>query len=360
MPVVAGANMARPLRVAALVHAALSLGTLLLAAAFLTYVPALFKLAAVVLGAGVAVFVVAATRALYGIASPNPTILGLKHALAGLTVTVALGVAMSVALGWSLNLPLLQLADIHLGWGFVGWGVVLLAAVAYVVVPMFQITPAYPDWFSRRFSVAALTAATLWTIAEWLDWSVASTALGALVVGLAALFAAITLVVQRGSKRARFDATQHYWRGAMLSALAAGVLWLAARTLAPVGDWPNWPLLCGVLVLFGAFMSVIVGMLYKIVPFLIWLHLQNRGQPARVAAPNMKKIIAARDMDRQLLAHFAACALLLLAVCWPAVFVYPAGIALVVANGWLLRNLLAANAVHRAHLGEIERVIGAR
>ena len=74
----------------------------------------------------------------------------------------------------------------------------------------------------------------------------------------------------------------------------------------------------------------------------------------------MKKIIAARDMDRQLLAHFAACALLLLAVCWPAVFVYPAGIALVVANGWLLRNLLAANAVHRAHLGEIERVIGAR
>jgi hypothetical protein len=360
MPVVAGANMAHPLRVAALVHGALSFGTLLLAAAFLTYVPALFRLAAIALGAGVAVFVVAATRALYGIASPSPTIQGLKHALAGLAVTVALGVAMSVALGWSLNLPLLQLADIHLGWGFVGWGVVLLAAVAYVVVPMFQITPAYPDWFSRRFSSAALAAATLWTIAEALGWSVVSTVLGALVVGVAALFAAITLAVQRGSKRARFDATQHYWRGAMLSALAAGVLWLAARTLAPVGDWQGWPLLCGVLVLFGAFMSVIVGMLYKIVPFLIWLHLQNRGQAARVAAPNMKRIIAARDMDRQLLAHFSACALLLLAVCWPAAFVYPAGIALVVANGWLLRNLLAALAVHRQHLREIERVIGAQ
>ena len=361
MPVVAGANMARPLRVAAVVHAALSLGTLVLVAAFLTFSPMLFKLAAIVLGAGVAVFVVSATRALHGIASPNPTIEGLKHALAGLAVTVLLGVAMSVALGWSLDLPLLQVADIHLGWGFVGWGAVLLAAVAYVVVPMFQITPAYPDWFARTFSSAALAAATLWTIAEGFGWNVASTVFGTLVVGLAALFAAITLIVQRGSKRARFDATQHYWRGAMLSALAASVLWLAARAFSLVGDWPAWPLLCGVLVLFGAFMSVIVGMLYKIVPFLIWLHLQNQGQQGRVRvpAPNMKKIIAARDMDRQLLAHFFACALLLLAVAWPAVFVYPAGIALIVANGWLLRNLLAALAVHRQHQREIERVIRA-
>jgi hypothetical protein len=29
----------------------------------------------------------------------------------------------------------------------------------------------------------------------------------------------------------------------------------------------EWPLLCGVLVLSGGFMSVMIGMLYKIVPF---------------------------------------------------------------------------------------------
>lgn len=360
MPVVAGANMARPLRVASFVHAAISLGTLLLVAAFLTFLPVLFKLAAIVLGAGVTAFVVSATRALYGIVSPSPTIQGLKHALAGLAVTVGLGVAMTVSLGWSLNLPLLQLADLHLGWGFVAWGAALLAAVAYVVVPMFQITPAYPDWFVRRFSLSAVAVAALWTTAEVFSWDVVSTLLGAALVSLAALFAAVTLSIQRRSKRARFDATQHYWRGAMLSALMAGALWLAARTFAVVGEWPAWPLLCGMLALFGAFMSVIIGMLYKIVPFLIWLHLQNEGLRGRVLAPNMKKIIAASDMDRQLLAHFSACALLLLAVCWPTAFVYPAGIALIVANGWLLRNLWSALAVHRQHLREIERVIRAQ
>ena len=37
----------------------------------------------------------------------------------------------------------------------------------------------------------------------------------------------LTLHIQRGSKRATFDVTQHYWRVAMLSELAACALWLA-------------------------------------------------------------------------------------------------------------------------------------
>jgi hypothetical protein len=362
MPVVAGANMARPLRVASVVHAAVTLGALLLAAAFMSFSPLLFKLAAVFLGAGIVFFVGSAARALRGMALSGPsipTIQGVAHALAGLCVTLILGLLMSVSLGWSYELPLLplmQLADIHLAWGFIAWATVLLAAVAYVVVPMFQLTPAYPDWFSRRFSFAVLAALVLWTVAEFLPWGGVQTLLGTLPVVLAALFFGITLKLQRRSKRARFDATQHLWRMAMVSALAACAVWLLAPILPDVEQ--EWPLLCGVLVLFGAFMSVMVGMLYKILPFLIWLHLQNRGQ-GRIAAPNMKKIIAERQMDRQMLAHFASCALLLLAVFWPQGFVYPAGGALIVANGWLLHNLLSALSVHRSHLLKIESAISA-
>ena len=95
-------------------------------------------------------------------------------------------------------------------------------------------------------------------------------------------------------------------------------------------------------------------MLYKIVPFLIWLHLQNRGQGA-VAAPNMKKIIVERDMERQCLAHVVSCALLLFAALWPDAFAYPAGVALIAANAWLLRNLLSALRVLRAHMQKIEQ-----
>jgi len=101
-----------------------------------------------------------------------------------------------------------------------------------------------------------------------------------------------------------------------------------------------------------------VGMLYKIVPFLVWLHLQNAGQ-GHVMAPNMKAMISEKAMHRQLVAHLVSCALVLLAVFWPAYFVYPAGVALVVANGGLLRNLLAAVKVYRVHQQQIASLLSA-
>ena len=352
LPVVAGANLKQPMRLAAAVHVALNVGALVLGSAFLTFDERWFKGAAIILGAGTMLFLVAAFLALRGIPATSASIKGLKHALIGLGVAVGIGVALTTSLGWSLGLPLLPLADIHLVWGFIGWGLVLLAAVAYVVVPMFQITPAYPASFERWFSLTTLAIVGVWTAVEYFELDAARLLLGVGVAAVVAAFAVITLRLQRASKRARFDASQHCWRVAMLSALGACGVWLLAMLLPAVGEWSGWTLLCGVLLLFGGFTTVIVGMLYKIVPFLIWLHLQNAGARG-VLAPNMKKIIAERAMDRQVRAHFAACALVLAAACWPTWFVYPAGVGLIVANAWLLRNLWSGVAVYRAHLRKI-------
>jgi len=138
----------------------------------------------------------------------------------------------------------------------------------------------------------------------------------------------------------------------MFSALAACALWLAASAIPALAGWQGWPLLFAALLLLGGFMSVIVGMLYKIVPFLVWLHLQNLGR-GRVLAPNMKKVLAEAHMRKQMYAHFAAVALFLGAVVWPQGLAYPAGAALVLANGWLVRNLLSALGVYRRHLVQI-------
>jgi uncharacterized membrane protein len=111
----------------------------------------------------------------------------------------------------------------------------------------------------------------------------------------------------------------------MRCTLASCVLSLAANHLPVLAEEQEWPLLCGVLALFGGGLSVMIGMLYKIVPFLVWLHLQNLGG-GRVLAPNMNKVIAARQIDRQMYAHFLALALLLAAAFWPGWFSYPAGL----------------------------------
>ena len=70
----------------------------------------------------------------------------------------------------------------------------------------------------------------------------------------------------------------------------------------------------------------------------------------------MNKVIAGDQINRQMQAHFGAVALLLAAVLWPAWFTYPAGLALLLANGWLLRNLLAAVTFYRQHRLKIENL----
>ena len=353
LPVVVGANLARPLRLATLVHAAITPGTLLLAAAFMSYAPLLFGAAGAFLGAGVVLFVWAAVPALYGISASSPTLLGLKIALLGLLGTVISGQLLALALGWSLNWPVLQLTDLHLGWGFMAWSCVVLAAVAFVVVPMFQLTPEYPTWFGQYFVRTAFGCVLLWTVTDLAGWALAAALFATATMACGAVFCGVTLNILRQSKRAKPDASHHFWNLAMASALLACGVWLAAQWLPTVNAWQGWPLLFGVLLLFGGFMSVATGMLYKIVPFLVWLHLQNLGS-AGVPAPNMKKVLPQRRIDRQLRAHLASCALLLLAVIWPAWFVYPAGVALIIANGGLLHNLLYATGIYRSHLAAIE------
>jgi hypothetical protein len=352
LPVLAGANIRRPLLVATVVHVAITVGGALLVLAFLTSEPKLFGYAVALLGGGVMGFVGAAMVALHGVPATSPIVRGIRLGLLGLCVTVGIGMLNAVSIGWSLAVPLQQLTNVHLGWGFVAWGGAMLGAVSLTVVPMFQQTPNYPNWFGQGFAVSAIASVALWTLAELTGYSRSAAVLAIGVVLVAASFALMTLKVQRGSKRPKLDAVQLLWRVAMVSALVACALWLLAQASDTVADWRSWPLLFGAVLLFGGFMSVILGMLYKIVPFLVWLHLQNRGH-GRLMAPNMKKVLAEKHIQGQMRAHFVAYGMLLLAVLWPAWFVYPAGLALVFANAWLLRNLLSAVAVYRSHLAKI-------
>jgi hypothetical protein len=358
LPVVAGANLARPMLVARLVHLGLSLGAVLLAAGFYFGQPFLLGVAALVLSLAILVFLAVTLSALLGVPSTSPTIRGLKLAMLGLAVTVGLGALMALALahGWALPLP--ALTDLHAGWGLGGWGGVLLAAMSYVVVPMFQLTPGYPARPSWWFSPLMLGLLLLWTLALWGDWVwlMQASQLGAALAGIA--FAGLTLRLQRQRRRARADATSRYWQLGLWSSIAAlsmlvlAVLWPAAAEL------PGWTSLFGILLVVGGFLPFIIGMLYKIVPFLGWLHLQNAGQ-AKVSAPNMNRLLPEIDAQRQMQAYAVACGLLVLASIFPDWLARPAGAAFALANAWLWLNLYAAIRRYQQHGREIATKLAA-
>ncbi|HLB13808.1 MAG TPA: permease [Burkholderiales bacterium] len=345
LPVLAGAPVPHVRPAATLVHAGLALGTAALGLGFLFGQPVLMKAAAWLLGAAFAVFVAAAAAALGRAAVRNATVRGAAVAVASLVVTVALGLMLAATYGWGVPLANLAVRALHPAWGLLGWTGLLVAAVAFQVVPMFQMTPQYPPRMTRWFTAGAFTALVAWSLAAWYaSGSPVDLALSLVLAAGYALFAVTTLVLQYRRRRRLPDATTAFWQLGMACALAACVGW-AARLAAP--DAPQaLDVAIGVLALAGFAVSVIAGMLYKIVPFLAWFHLQASVGPRR--APHMKKILSDAAQRAHFGLHATAVALLLAAIVWPRPLVRVAGLALALSALVLLRNLLQAARRYRA------------
>ena len=359
LPVVAGASLKRPVAVARIVHVGLSAGALLLAAGFLFGAPTLLGIAAFMLALTVLFFLAVTVSAVIAVPTTSPTIRGIKFALFSLAGVVGLGAVLALALAYGWPLPLMALADLHAGWGLGGWAGVLLAAMAYVVVPMFQLTPGYPARASWWFPVFMLAMLLLWSVGVLADWPllVRLGQLGAALAGIA--FAGLTLRLQGKRRRARPDATYRYWQLGLILFIFGLFFLLTVAIVPAASDIEGWTLMFGVLLIAGGFIPFITGMLYKIVPFLSWMHLQNCGQ-AKVPAPAMNKILAEPAMHRQMLAYGIALALLLAAIFIPAWLARPAGLAFAVANVWLWWNLAGAIRRYRQHFAEIEAKLAAR
>jgi hypothetical protein len=346
--VVAGANIWRPRLVAALLHPSLTLAAVVLAVAFLFGRPALFLLAAAIFLLALGPFLLVMTIALLRTPARGASIHVLRLALFGLLVTLALGLFLTAVLGGlQSSRSLFTLIDVHLAWGLGGWALMLVVGVSFMVVPMFQLTPAYPAWLAWLLPTGLIAALCLWSlqllpgVAAGPSWPRVVLATGLL---LTALYALATLWLQSRRRRRKTDVTFWFWRGAMMALLALAVSGVVFQLVPGWGGDARASLWLGILAVPGVFLSVIMGMLYKIMPFLNWLHLQQEVGIAALA-PNMNQMIPPRAMRAQMWAQFAALALLLVAVFWPAL-TSAAGIALAVSCLGLQWNLLGAARVY--------------
>ncbi len=349
LPVVAGVSLPAPRLVAWTSHLSLTLGTIALMTGFLAAAPAAFGIGIVLLGGGFAAFLTAAaiglSRAVAGI-----TVNGMRLALACLGITLVLGLALALARAGGGTLPAIDdMIAAHLTFGLLGWVLLLVIGVAYQVVPMFQITPPYPPRLSRWLAGMLFTLLLLRAAAPLLPAGI-DPLVDAGLAGAILLFALTTLRLQAHRRRKLPDVTLGFWRLGMASLIACVAAWLAARFSPAWAGSDAYPLLLGVLFIGGFAVSVVNGMLYKIVPFLAWFHLQAQLQARAGSIPTMKEMIAARWMRGQFRLHLAACALLVATVLWPPLIVAAGGVlALSTLVLWL--NLVSATRRFGRHGG---------
>jgi hypothetical protein len=330
LPVLAGAPVPRAVPVGRTAQGLLAVGTGLLCAGLYTGGAAALTAGALGAAAGLALlagaFAVALTRA----RGARDSIRAMGLALVSLAVTVALGLALAGALSdWTALPGLPGWVNLHLGWGLLGWVGLLMMGVGYQVVPMFHVTPAYPGWlraWAAPLALVGLVAASALTLAGRPGLAAWSLGLSGSVF---AVFALTTLDRQHRRERSIMDATLLHWRSAMLCALAATLWWLAggrAETL-------------GVLLIVGVGVGLPSGMLFKIMPFLSWFHLQHRQLAARrfdLRIPHMHVLMPDRQARIQFRLHLAALGLLVAATALPGLgLARPAGLALALSAGYL-------------------------
>jgi hypothetical protein len=340
IPVAVGGNVWRPTLVANTLQPLMLLGTLLLVAGFLWHRPEWLSAAVPLFLLAIGGFVVVVGLALWRTPATGMTLWTLRLAIGGLAVTLVLGALLALALGHGLALPIIELTNIHLAWGLGGWALMLLAGVSYHVVPMFQLTRPYPLGFSRSFGPLLLFALCAWSLQSLSDETRWMPAIALSLLTIPATYAAMTLWLQQTRRRKIHDTTSLYFRIAMLSLLAFSVSGAAFVLYPETGDDPRAAVWLGVLAFAGVFVSAISGMMYKIMPFLNWLHLQHLGAPMS-AVPNMKKMIPAEAMTGQMRLHVLAL-LLLLAAVWQPALTRLAGAVFAASSAWLGWNILAA------------------
>ncbi len=340
LPILMASPVPRPRLISTMTHLLLTIGTLSLGTGMLTGQTSLFVLAMVLLGLGLLIFVVIVGYCLIRARSSHASVAAMALAIAGLAVTAGIGLVLAGGYGLtSFQLPR-YLTDLHLIWGILGWVGLLVIGIAYQVVPMFQLTSNYPAAVMRWLPRWLFTALVLWSVALLLPQScywlvlVGGMALGAGYVS----FAVITLLLQQRRRRRVSDVSVNFWRLALVSLLLAMLLWGADG----LSLWHHTQLLLGVLLILGFAMSVVSGMLYKIVPFLVWLHLNNHMQATRrwgEKIPNMKQILPQQRSRWQFWLQLASLFLMLAAVLWP-VLTRPAAACLLLAFVLLWWNLL--------------------
>lgn len=204
-------------------------------------------------------------------APAGPVRLAFALAYAGLALTMIVGLLIGLdrRRGFLPGAPLDHLAA-HLTLGFFATFTVAIWGVSSKLLPMFLLAPA-PD--QRRQKAALLLmwcGAVLLATALWFGWPIVPFA--ALPVAASILQLALVRRLLGERRRGRIDAGFRYALSAYADLFAAGAVGLLIAFGVGKGTLLSLrlPWVYGFLVLGGWLLQTVVGMLSKILPFLVW------------------------------------------------------------------------------------------
>lgn len=302
LPVLAGSSIYQSKSSSQFIHRLMVIGVALFCAGFYTGDSYWIKLGLFFLIPGMFVFLLLVSIGLFKASSTFASANGMRLSVSALWLVFVFGLILAAGSAWD-GFPLLrQLTNLHVIWAALGWIFTLLVAVSLQVIPMFQVTDEYSVIFKKYFFMALFVSVIVASLQMYFN---VSTIYVYIVISiLLILFSVISIKLLLKRKKRLADASLYYWLTGILSLVLSVALFNYSMMFNK-----NLSVLIGFVFFIGFVVSIVNGMLFKIVPFLIWLNLNKKlafTDRGLSSVPTMNEVISRKKMLRQYFLHLTS------------------------------------------------------
>ncbi|MFT5836084.1 MAG: hypothetical protein ACI9RG_000978 [Sulfurimonas sp.] len=283
LPVLAGVQIPKVNTVSKIAHIFLVLGTLSMLFGLMSESTFFNTSALIFLGIGFAMIVTVITMAILKVKNFNATVKAMSVSLIFASLTFLMGLFLLLTY---IDIDYAQyrnmIANVHSVWGIFGFAGILIIGVTFQVLPMFYVAPRFKQFCKKRVVLLISVGLIIWLLTSLFAQSYS-------IVGklwIAVFFWAFaTTVWKKMSARRRpiSDVTVWYWRVSSIALTLGSFLWIFDEYFKH-----EYIVMVAILLGGGFILSIMIGMLYKIIPFLVWFHLNAMGY---MTIPTMNEMI---------------------------------------------------------------------
>ncbi len=253
-----------------------TLGAVGMITAFWTFDTQLHLLiSAIAVSTAMILFIINITVTMFRVKKWNITGAYLIAALFYLLSTISAGILMAVNLGYPfIKGNHIQYLKLHADVALIGWVLMVIMGISYKLIPMFTLSHGFsmkPAWLAFIFINTGLLGITTVMHYQHLNF-LYLIFIGMIIIGILSYLYEIYLIIKLRVRK-KFDI-------GIKHSIAAFIFLFAVTVLGALLVYVNFNpgivlrliLVYGYAAIFGFISMLIVGQLYKILPFLVWFH----------------------------------------------------------------------------------------
>jgi len=291
LPVLAGAKIYKVKMVTQIAHILMSFGLIMMIIGLFSNSSLYILSASLSLSSGFMIMIFFILLAIKDIKNITATIRAMATSMFFAFIIVVMGLFLlySYIIGSHSEFHF-AVANIHSVMAIFGFAGILIIGVSFQVLPMFYVAPHFKN-FCKNYVVYLIS----FGLALWLFFNLFLDTYALFGKFLIALFflAFATTVWKKLNERKRpvLDVTIWYWRASSIFLALGTFLWIFDEFFKN-----EYIVMVAILIGGGFIFSIIIGMLYKIIPFLVWFHLNAKGY---MSIPTITQMIDKRFAQAQ-------------------------------------------------------------